>query len=86
MREETYCLSCRKYTKSTNPKIVKSKNDRSMIQSNCAICGSKKSRFIKEQQAKGLLSNLGIRTPLKQVPFLIYIINKNASNYLLFIM
>ena len=43
----------------------KSKNNRSMIQSNWAICGSKKSRFIKEQQAKGLLSNLGIKTPLK---------------------
>ena len=41
-----------------------------MIQSNCAICGSKKSRFIKEQQVKGLLSNLGIKTPLSKVPLL----------------
>ena len=41
-----------------------------MIQSNCAICGSKKSRFIKEHQAMGLLSILGIRTPLYQVPLL----------------
>ena len=41
-----------------------------MIQSNCAICGSKKSRFINEQQAKGLLSNLGIKTPLSKVPLL----------------
>ena len=41
-----------------------------MIQSNCAICGRKKSRFIKEQQAKGLLSNLGIKTPLSKVPLL----------------
>ena len=41
-----------------------------MIQSNCAICSSKKSRFIKEQQAKGLLSNLGIKTPLNKVPLL----------------
>ena len=47
MQKETYCLSCRKDTKNTNPRIVKSKNNRSMIQSNCAICGSKKSRFIK---------------------------------------
>ena len=47
MRGETYCLSCRKYTKNTNPRIVKSKNERLMIQSNCAVCGSKKSRFIK---------------------------------------
>ena len=41
-----------------------------MIQSNCTICGSKKSRFIIEQQAKGLLSNLGIKTPLSKVPLL----------------
>ena len=41
-----------------------------MIESNCAICDSKKSRFIKEQQAKGLLSNLGIKTPLNKVPLL----------------
>ena len=59
MLKETYCLSCRKYIKNTDPRIVKSKNERSMIQSNCAIWGSKKSRFIKEQQVKGLLSNLG---------------------------
>ena len=60
----------RKDTKHTNPRIVKSKNNRSMIQSNCAICGNKKSRFIKEQQAKGLLSNLGIKTPLNKVSLL----------------
>ena len=70
MRKETYCLSCRKYTESTNPRIVKIKNNRSMIQSNCAICNSKKSRFIKEQQGKGLLSNLDIKTPLNKVPLL----------------
>ena len=70
MREETYFLSCRKYTKNTNPGIVKSKNNRSMIQSNCAICTSKKSRFIKEQQAKALLSNLGIKNPLNKVRLL----------------
>ena len=70
MRGETYCLSYRKYTKNTNARIVKSKNERSMIQSNCTICGSKKSIFIKEQQVKGLLSNLGIKTPLSKVPLL----------------
>ena len=70
MQKETYCFSCRKYTKNTDPRIVKSKNERSMIQSNCTICGSKKSRFITEQQAKGLLSNLGIKTPLSKVPLL----------------
>ena len=70
MREETYCLSCKKYTKNINPKIVKGKNNRSMIQTNCAICNNKKNRFFKEQLAKGLLSNLGIKTPLNKVPLL----------------
>ena len=70
MKKETYCLTCRKYTKSINPKIVRNKHNRSMIQSNCAVCGSKKSRFIKEHQALGLLSNLGIKTPLNKIPFL----------------
>ena len=65
MREETYCLSCRKYTKNFNPNI-----NRSMIPTNCAVCNSKKSRFIKEQLAKGLLSNLVIKTPLNKVPLL----------------
>ena len=41
-----------------------------MILSKCATCGSKKSRFIKNQEAKGLLSNLGIKTPLSKVPIL----------------
>ena len=70
MKKETYCLACRKYTKSINPKIVRNRQNRSMIQSSCAVCGNKKSRFIKEYQAMVLLSNLGIRTPLSQVPLL----------------
>ena len=68
MKKETYCLACRKYTKNNNPKIVRNRQNRLMIQSNCANCGSKKSRFIKEQQAMG--SNLGIKTPLSKVPLL----------------
>ena len=68
--KRTLLKPCRKNTENTNPKIVKSKNNRSIIQSNWAICGSKKSRFIKEQQAIGLLSNLGIKTPLNKVPLL----------------
>ena len=70
MKKETYCLVCKKYTENTNPKIVRNRQNRSMIQSNCAICGNKKSRFIKEQKALGILSNLGIKTPLSQVPLL----------------
>ena len=41
-----------------------------MLLSKCAKCGNKKSRFIKNQEAKGLLSNLGVRTPLSKVPLL----------------
>ena len=67
MKKETYCLACKKYTENTNPKIVRNRQNRLMIQSNCAICGSKKSRFIKEQKALGILSNLSIKTPLSKV-------------------
>ena len=70
MKKETCCLACRKYTKNNNPKIVRNRQNRLMIQSNCANCGSKKSRFIKEQQAMGILSNLRIKTPLSKVPLL----------------
>ena len=63
MKKETYCLACRKYTKNNNPKAVRYRQNRLMVQSNCANCRSKKSRFIKEQQAMGILSNLGIKTP-----------------------
>ena len=70
MKKETYCLACKKYTKNDSPKIVRNRQNRLMIQSNCANCGSKKSRFIKEQKAMGILSNLGIKTPLSKVPLL----------------
>ena len=49
-------------------KMVKTKNGRVILSSKCAICGSKKSRFIKEQEVEGLLSNLGIKTPLSKIP------------------
>ena len=64
----SYCLKCKKNTESINPKVSKTTNCKMMILSKCAICGSQKSKFIKEQQAKGLLSNLGIRTPLNKIP------------------
>ena len=65
-----YCLKCRKNTENINPKVSKRSNGRTMVLSKCAIRDSKKSRFIKNQEAKGLLSNLGIRTPLSKVPTL----------------
>ena len=67
---KTYCVKCRKDTENINPRVSKTNNGRTMILSKCAICGSKNSRFIKNQEAKGLLINLGIRTPLSKVPVL----------------
>ena len=69
-KKQIYCLVCRDYTKSINPKMFRNRQNRYIIQSNCTTCGSKKSRFIKEQKALGILSNLGIKTPLSQVPLL----------------
>ena len=66
----TYCLKCKKNTKSVDAKMMKTKNGRFVLSSKCAICGSKKSQFMKEQEAKGLLINLGIRTPLSKIPLL----------------
>ena len=66
----SYCLKCRKNTESINPKVSKTTNGKAMILSKCAICCTKKSKFIKEQQAKGILSSVGIRTPLNKIPIL----------------
>ena len=67
---KSYCLKCRKNTEIISPEGSTKSNGRTMVLSKCAICDSKKSRFIKNQEAKGLLSNLGIRTPLIKVPSL----------------
>ena len=67
---KSYCLKCRKDTENINPRVSNTSNGRTMILSKCAICGSKRSRFIKDQEAKGLLSNLGVRKPLSKVPIL----------------
>ena len=70
----SYCFKCRRNTKSINPKVSKTTNGKAIILSTCAICGSKKSKFIKEQEAKGLLSNLGLRTLLNKIPILVDIL------------
>ena len=67
---KSYCLKCRKDTENINPKVSETSNNKTMALSSCAICGSKKSRFIKNQEAKGLVSNLGITRPLSKVPIL----------------
>ena len=66
----TYCLKCKKNTENEDAKMVKTKNGRITLSSDCTVCGNKKSRFMKEQEADGLLSNLGIRTPLSKIPLL----------------
>ena len=70
MKIKSYCLKWRKDTENINSRVSKTSNNRTMVLSKCAKCGSKKSRFIKNQEAKGLLSKLGIRTPLSKVPVL----------------
>ena len=64
------CKKKQKKTKSINPKAIETKNGRTMILSQCDVCGSKKSKLIKKQEAKGLLSTLGIRTPLSKISLL----------------
>ena len=67
---ETYCVNCRKNTENLNSKTFKTKTGRLIMQSKSADSGIKKSRFLKEQEAKGLLSNLGIKTPLSKIQLL----------------
>ena len=67
---KSYCLKCRKDTDNINLRVSKTSNSRTMALSKCAICNSKKSRFIKNQEGKGLLSNLGVKKPLSKVPIL----------------
>ena len=67
---ESYCLKCRKYTENKNPEVSSTDNNRIMILSRCAICACKISKFIKNQEAKRLLSKLGIKTPLSKIPIL----------------
>ena len=65
-----YCVKYKKDTENIDPKMVRTKNNRLIMQSKCPVCGIKKSRFVKEQEAKGLLSNLGIQTSLSKTPLL----------------
>ena len=67
---KTYCVKCRKNTENLNSKIFKTKNNRLIMQSKCTDCGIKKFRFLKEQEANGLLSNLEIKTTLSKIPLL----------------
>ena len=67
---KTYCVKCRKDTENIDPKMIRTKNSRLVMQSKCSVCGIKKSRFVKEQEARGLFSNLGIKIPLSKISLL----------------
>ena len=67
---KTQCVKCRKETENIDPKMVRTRNNRLLMKSKYPVCRIKKSRFVKEQEAKGLLSNLGIKTPLSKIPLL----------------
>ena len=67
---ESYCFKCRKYKKNINPQVSSSSNGKIMILSRYEICINKKSKFVKNQEASGLLSKLGIKTPLSKTPLL----------------
>ena len=64
----SYCFKCRKNTESKNSNVARTKNGRIMLLSKCKVCDSKKLNFIKQQEASGLLSSLGIKTPLSETP------------------
>ena len=66
---ESYCLKCKEYTKNIKPQVASTSNGKMMI-SKCAVCNSKKSKFINKQEAKGLLSKLSIKTPFSKLPIL----------------
>ena len=67
---KTYCVKCRRDTENIDPKMFRTKNNRLIKQSKYPVCGIKMSKFLKEQEAKVLLSNLGIKTPLSKIPLL----------------
>ena len=67
---KTYCMKCRKDTENIDAKMVKTKNNRLIMQLKCYVCRIKKSRFVKEQETKDLLSNLGTKIPLSKIPLL----------------
>ena len=67
---KSYCLKCKKDTENINPRVSNTSNGKTMILSKCAICGSKKSRFIRKEEPSGILSNLGLKIPLNKIPLL----------------
>ena len=80
---KTYCVKCRKDTENIDPKMVRTKNNRLIMQSKCSVCGIKKSRFVTVQEAKGLLSNLGIKNSIAKYFVLSVKMNETVNQFLL---
>ena len=79
---KSYCLKYRKNTELINPRVSSTSNGRTIVLAKCAICGSKKSRFIENEEAKGLLYNLGVRTPLSTNIGWYFVLNVHAKLYI----
>ena len=63
-------FKCRKNAESKNTKAARTKNGRIMLISKYAVCDSKKLKFLIEQETKGLLSSVALKTPLIRIPLL----------------
>ena len=68
------CLKCKRNAENLNPRVSKTSNGKTMLLPKCALCGSKKSRFIKKQEANGLLSSLDLKTSVSKIPLLVNIL------------
>ena len=64
------CLKCERNSENISPRILRTSKNKTMLLSKCNICGSKKSKFIKEQEVNELLSSLILKTPLSKIPLL----------------
>ena len=61
-------MKCKRNKENVNSNVLKTKNDATMLSSKCAVCSSKITRSMKEQEPKGILSSLGLKTPLSKIP------------------
>ena len=66
----SYCLKCKENTENIKPDVLKVNDGKITLLSKCAICGSKKSRFMKKREAKEILSSQGLKIKLSKIPLL----------------
>ena len=68
---DSYCVKCKKRTAYIGkPKLIRTKNNRYILKGQCSICKTNKTRFVSKKEGNGLLSMLGIKTPLSKIPIL----------------